>query len=253
MIPAYNEEACLGRTLEAIHAAARTLEKPFETVVADDASTDGTAALARQHGAQVVEVNHRQIAATRNAGARATRGEMLIFVDADTIVTAAAVRAAVAAMHGGASGGGCAFRFDRPVPLYGRVMEGLASPLYRLLGLASGCFLFCTRDAFEAFGGFDETMFGAEEAAMSRALPRHGRFVVVHEAVTTSGRKLRAHSAREVLGSPRSGAYGRWHSATTASGATRFGASGTFTFTNRAISAYEPSVGRPRQAQTPGE
>jgi hypothetical protein len=55
-------------------------------------------------------------------------------------------------------------------------------------------------EAFGAAGGFDETLFGAEEAAMSRALRRQGRFVILRESVTTSGRKLRAHSGREVLG-----------------------------------------------------
>jgi hypothetical protein len=54
--------------------------------------------------------------------------------------------------------------------------------------------------AFRAAGGFDERLFGAEEAALSRALRRQGRFVVLRECVTTSGRKLRAHSAREILG-----------------------------------------------------
>ena len=68
------------------------------------------------------------------------------------------------------------------------------------MGLASGCFLFCTRAAFEAVGGFDETLFGAEEAAMSRALHGQGRFVVLRRRVTTSGRKLRAYSGREILG-----------------------------------------------------
>ena len=38
-----------------------------------------------------------------------------------------------------------------------------------------------------------------EEAALSRALHRQGRFVVLRETVTTSGRKLRAYSGREVL------------------------------------------------------
>src|SRR5262249_54166824 len=64
---------------------------------------------------------------------------------------------------------------------------------------ASGCFLFCTRSAFNAVGGFDETRFAAEEAAMSIALRRIGKFVVVRPAVTTSGRKLRAYRGREVL------------------------------------------------------
>jgi glycosyltransferase involved in cell wall biosynthesis len=200
IIPAYNEERLLGRTLGALSAAARAVGEPFEVIVADDASTDRTATIAREHGARVVPVQHRQIAATRNAGARAANGDSFIFVDADTVVTEAAVRAAVEALRRGAAGGGCAFRFDGRLPLYGRILEVVAVPLYRVLGLASGCFLFCTRAAFDAAGGFDEGLFGAEEAVMSRRLRRQGRFVVLSESVTTSGRKLRAHSAREVLG-----------------------------------------------------
>ena len=125
---------------------------------------------------------------------------MLVFVDADTVVSEAAVRAAIAVMRGGAVGGGCAFRFDGRLPPFGRVLAAVVVPLYRAVGLASGCFLFCTRDAFRAVGGFDETLFGAEEAAMSRALRRQGRFVILRESVTTSGRKLRAHSGLEILG-----------------------------------------------------
>jgi glycosyltransferase involved in cell wall biosynthesis len=200
IIPAYNEELLLGRTLTAVTAAAQALGQPFEIVVADDASTDRTAEIARGHGARVVPVAHRQIAATRNAGAKAANGDMFVFIDADTVVTAGAVAAAVEAMRQGAVGGGCAFRFDGRVPLYARVLAAVALPIYRVFGLASGCFLFCTRAAFHAVGGFDEGLFGAEEAAMSRALHRQGRFVLLREVVTTSGRKLRAYSAREILG-----------------------------------------------------
>jgi glycosyltransferase involved in cell wall biosynthesis len=200
IIPAYNEEQLLGRTLTALIAAAQSLGDPFEIVVVDDASTDRTAAVAEEHGARVVAVAHRQIAATRNAGARATTGEMLLFVDADTVVTNEAVAAAAGAMRRGAAGGGSVFHFDGRLPVYGRLIESVAGPLYRALGLASGCFLFCTRKAFLATGGFNEGLFGAEEAAMSRALRRQGRFVILRESVTTSGRKLRAYSAREVLG-----------------------------------------------------
>ena len=200
IIPAYNEEQLLGRTLAALNDAARAAAQPFEVVVVDDASTDRTATVAREYGARVVPVNHRQIAATRNAGAREALGETLIFVDADTVVTGAAVRAASRAMRAGAVGGGCGFRFDGRLPFYGRLLQAVAGPLYRALGLASGCFLFCTREAFRSVGGFDEALFGAEEAAMSRALSRRGRFVVLRETVMTSGRKLRAYSLREVVG-----------------------------------------------------
>src|SRR5215831_11627716 len=200
VVPAHDEERLIAETLRAIHAAARPLGEPFEVLVVDDASADRTGAIARELGARVVRVEHRQIAATRNAGARESTGAMLVFVDADTLVTEAVVRGAVRAMRDGAAGGGSAFRFGGRVPLWGRVMEAVAVPLYRVAGLASGCCLFCTREAFRATGGFDEGLFGAEEAAMSRALRRQGRFVVLRETVTTSGRKLRAYSSREVLG-----------------------------------------------------
>lgn len=99
IIPAYNEERLLGHTLRAIQHATRALDDQGEILVVEHASTDRTAAIAHEHGARVVAVKCRQIAATRNAGAREATGEMLVFVDADTIVTEVTVRAAIAAMR----------------------------------------------------------------------------------------------------------------------------------------------------------
>ena len=200
IVPAYNEAQLLGSTLSAIERAASALRLTFEVIVVDDASHDRTPEVARAYGARVVAVSYRQIAATRNAGAREAAGEWLVFVDADTIISEAVLRDAIAALTAGAAGGGCLVRFDGQVPRYGRVLIALVLPLYRALGLAAGCFLFCTRQAFDAAGGFDERLLAAEEAVMSRALRRQGRFVLLRTAVTTSGRKLRAHSGREVLG-----------------------------------------------------
>jgi glycosyltransferase involved in cell wall biosynthesis len=199
IIPAYNEERLLGATLDALHAAARAVGEPYELIVVDDASTDLTAVVARRHGAVLVSVAHRQIAATRNSGARAASGELLIFVDADTLVNEAVVRAAVQAMRDGAAGGGAGVRFDGVVPMFARLLLPVFVRLFRAVGWAAGCFLFCKRDAFVAVGGFDETFYGAEELVISRALKRQGRFVILRDAVTTSGRKLRTHSAREML------------------------------------------------------
>jgi glycosyltransferase involved in cell wall biosynthesis len=199
VIPAHNEELLLGRTLRSIHAAAGAVGEPYEIVVTDDASTDGTAEVATEHGARVVSIARRQIAASRNAGGRAAQGEELVFVDADTVVNAEVVRAAVRALRRGAVGGGCAVRLDGPLPLYARLLMPLVVRAFALARLAGGCFLFCTRRAFDTVGGFNEGMFGAEEVAMSRALGRQGRFVVLRESVVTSGRKLRAYSGWEVL------------------------------------------------------
>jgi glycosyltransferase involved in cell wall biosynthesis len=199
IVPAYNEEHMLGATLVALHAAARALDEPYELVVVDDASTDRTARIAQSHGAVLVSVAHRQIAATRNSGARAASGELFFFVDADTIVSESVVRSAVEALRDGAVGGGAGVEMDGVVPLYARLMMPVLVRWFRIAGWAAGCFLFCTRSAFLAVGGFDETFFGAEELVMSQALKRQGKFVILTQAVTTSGRKLRTHTVREML------------------------------------------------------
>jgi len=199
VVPAYNEEELLGATLDAIRAAAVTTGQDFEIVVADDASSDRTAEVARAHDARVVSASHRQIAATRNAGAREAKGDLLIFVDADTIVNPDVVRAAFDSVRAGAIGGGAGVRFQGRLPWYVRVLEPLAVWTFRRARLAAGCFLYATRRAFDAAGGFDQSLYGAEEIALSRALKREGRFVVLKESVETSGRKFRAYSGWEIL------------------------------------------------------
>jgi glycosyltransferase involved in cell wall biosynthesis len=190
VIPAHNEERCLGLTLQALNAAARSVGEPFEVVVVNDASTDQTAVIAREHGARVIDVQYRHIAATRNAGARQTRGEVLFFVDADTQANAAAVAAGLRALRRGAVGGGCVFRYDGPIPRWARAIYPIGIAAGRVLKIVGGCFLFCRRDVFDAVGGFSEEYFAAEELAFTRALKRRGRFVVPRATVLTSNRKL---------------------------------------------------------------
>jgi glycosyltransferase involved in cell wall biosynthesis len=199
IVPAHNEQACLGRTLQAIHESARAAGQPYEIIVVDDASTDATAEIARQNNTRVINVNHRQIAATRNAGARAANGERLFFVDADTITNLRVVASALRCMDKGAAGGGAPARFDGDAPLYAQLLLLYLGLWMRLAGIAGGAFLFCTRDAFHAVGGFDERLFGAEDAAMSWALKREGRFVVLWRYVLTSGRRMRGMRGLHML------------------------------------------------------
>ena len=144
IVPAHNEEFCLPKTLRAIHESAHALGEAHEVIVVDDASTDGTGEIARQHNATVVKVNHRQIAATRNSGARAARGERLFFVDADTTVNPAVIRSALRWMDKGAVGGGAPTRFEGPVPLYARLLLAWLGFFMRLASMTGGAFMFCT-------------------------------------------------------------------------------------------------------------
>jgi glycosyltransferase involved in cell wall biosynthesis len=200
IVPAHNEEACLVRTLEAIRESADVVAQPYEIIVVNDASTDGTAEVARQNGARVVDVNYRQIAATRNSGARAAAGGRLFFVDADTIINSRVVAAALRKMDGGAAGGGATVRFEDYVPMYARLLLWWMNLFMRFLSMTGGAFMFCTHAAFDAVGGFDERLYGAEDAAMCWALKREGRFVVLWGHVLTSGRRARGMGGLQMVG-----------------------------------------------------
>ncbi|MEM7201404.1 MAG: glycosyltransferase [Planctomycetota bacterium] len=198
IVPAHNEERLLGATLNALQAAARGLDLATEIVVVDDASTDRTAAVAVAAGARVVAIDRRQIAAARNAGAAASEGELLLFVDADTLVDADVVQGAVAALRAGAVAGGASVAFDGIVPRWASRGLPVLLRLFRCARVAAGCFLFCRRAAFDAVGGFDEKLYASEEVAFSRAMVRQGDVVFLPQTVVTSGRKLRRFSGWQI-------------------------------------------------------
>jgi glycosyltransferase involved in cell wall biosynthesis len=70
VIPAHNEQDLLPSCLAAVRQAAGQLAVPVHLVVVADACTDRTAAVARAHGADVVEVSRRCVGAARQAGVR---------------------------------------------------------------------------------------------------------------------------------------------------------------------------------------
>ena len=199
VIPAHNEARLLGSTLQSLREAALATAEPFEILVVDDASDDGTAELAVAGGALVLRVEHRHIAATRNAGAAATTGEWLVFVDADTQVDTLVLAAAVRVLRDGAVGGGARVCMQGKVAWHVRMATAFFAWAFRMTGIAPGCFLFCTRAAFDAVGGFNQVFYAGEDVAMSRALALRGRFVILREAVHTSARKLHTFSAWEHL------------------------------------------------------
>jgi glycosyltransferase involved in cell wall biosynthesis len=84
VVPVRDGAAHLARCLDALSASDFA---PFEIVVVDDASSDGSARIAEAHGARVVRLAVRSgPAAARNRGARESRASVLVFVDADVEV-----------------------------------------------------------------------------------------------------------------------------------------------------------------------
>jgi len=199
IIPAYNEEHELSKTLAAIRTAASGAAQPYEIIVVDDASTDATPEIASRAGAKVIPINRRQIAAARNAGGRAAEGEYLFFIDADTRIDRAHVSGGIAALEDGYAGGSARVAMDGFVPAWGRMLLRGFSSVYFGLNLGAGAFLFTTRRNFDSIGGFDEQYFAGEEVYFSIALKKLGGFKVLREPVVTSARKLRMYPAKDFL------------------------------------------------------
>jgi glycosyltransferase involved in cell wall biosynthesis len=87
-VPAYNEgeaiATCLRALVDQSLGPAAIERKQYEIIVVDDASTDGTASLAKAAGADVVlTIAHGGPAVARNAGLQVARGEFVLFTDAD--------------------------------------------------------------------------------------------------------------------------------------------------------------------------
>src|SRR2546426_2032088 len=139
IIPAYNEEALIAQTIDSIHLAVEATGQPYEIIVVDDASSDRTAEIARNRGARVVMVNKRHIAAVRNAGAHESRGEILFFVDGDTLLPECTLLAALEALRSGAVGGGSNVVMDDRMSWLGRVYFQIFLLIWRPLKLAAGC------------------------------------------------------------------------------------------------------------------
>jgi glycosyltransferase involved in cell wall biosynthesis len=84
VIPAFNETASVGPTVDRVRAAMATTRRTNEVIVVDDGSTDRTADEAERHGARVIRVpDNRGYGAALKTGILASRSEYVLIVDAD--------------------------------------------------------------------------------------------------------------------------------------------------------------------------
>jgi glycosyltransferase involved in cell wall biosynthesis len=211
VIPAHNEEALIGETLEAILASvARAAgvrredlwlpDTAFEVIVADDGSQDGTAAIvgqfAEEVGVRLIPCFGRSCASARNVGTAASTGRVLCFVDADTLVPE---KAALRILEHHEDEGRCLvlYRLASREPGIRAWLWwsfwGMARHLPLARAKSMPAFMSCDRAHFDSYGPFEEAYLIAEEWPLTRAAyRRHPERFLYDRRVTarTSSRRM---------------------------------------------------------------
>ncbi len=211
IIPALNEEPSIGKTLHSVYRAARghaanrhaanghaaTRLNLCDIIVVDGGSRDRTVVEAEQVGARyadaarlTVTTSPRGRAKQMNAGAANARGDVLLFLHADTTLGSDAYTAMEDALRDGAEAGTFQLRFSPSTPLLQLYAACTRVPWTRLFFGDRG--LFITRSAFDAVGGYpDWPIF--EDLELVDRLHRRTGVHLLPVAVTTSSRRFQAH------------------------------------------------------------
>jgi len=185
IVPTLNEAAGIVAHLEALQPLR---ERGAEAIVVDGGSADGTAALAAPW-ADAVASAPRGRASQMNAGAKLARGDVLLFLHADTRLPDQADLLIAEALADSRRSWG---RFEVTIASTHPLLSVVAWSMNwrsRLTGIATGDqAMFVRRPAFETAGGFPELPL-MEDIALSRSLKRTGRPLCLQERALTSGRR----------------------------------------------------------------
>ncbi len=212
IIPARNEAACLGATVSAILESAAHLQgldapspqrlspSPVEVLVVDNQSTDHTVQNLRPYiqayGVKCLACSRLGAACARNLGARHARGNILVFVDADTRIPRAGLRriADLVSVRGFKAG---IFPLTGDSNTWSSACWWTFWNLVRRLPLARAkalpAFMFCTRDLFDQLGPFDECVqIGEEWPILAGCYRRYPHRLIYDRSLsaTTSNRRM---------------------------------------------------------------
>ncbi len=193
VVPTLNEAQGIVGCLDAL---APLRARGQEVIVVDGGSEDGTPQLAQDRADRVLAAP-RGRASQMNAGARAARGQALVFLHADTRLPPDADRLVLGALAGRSWG-----RFDVQIDARGALLAlvgAMMSLRSRLTGIATGDqALFVRRSVFDALGGYAEIPL-MEDIELSRRLRRSGPPACLRARVLTSARRWEARGVLRAI------------------------------------------------------
>ncbi|MGE0876198.1 MAG: TIGR04283 family arsenosugar biosynthesis glycosyltransferase [Burkholderiales bacterium] len=189
VMPVLNEAAIVRDALERLQPLRM---RGAELIVVDGGSADATPALAAPLADRVVRAA-RGRAAQMNAGAALARGDVLLFLHADSCLPADADRLVAGHAWG---------RFDVRIDSRSLALRLVASMMNlrsRATGIATGDqAIFATADFFHQVGGFPEIAL-MEDIAFSACARRLARPACLRERVTTSARRWEKHGVLRTI------------------------------------------------------
>ena len=195
MIPTLNEAGNLERLLPDL----LTRVAEAEVILVDGGSDDLTTQVAARFSDVRLLTSPRGRARQMNAGAHASRGDVLLFLHADTWLPDGALGAVTAVLEDSrVVGGRFDVRFDSPRAVF-RMIAFFMNLRSRMSGISTGDqAIFVRRHVFEAMGGYPDLPL-MEDVELSRRLKRRGRLAALPGRVTTSSRKWEREGALRTM------------------------------------------------------
>ncbi len=192
VIPTLNEAANIGALIERLSRTPGV----GEVVVADGGSTDCTLELVHSSAVRLVRSGAGR-GVQLNAGARATSGDVLLFLHADVVPPPDVALQIRSAVEAGRIGGN--FRLSYPEGgVLGRWLE-LLHPFYRALGRYYGdSGIFVRRDVYERIGGFPEIPV-MEDIMFVHGMERAGDTAYLTGPMVSSPRRWKDRPLRILL------------------------------------------------------
>lgn len=197
VIPAYNEEAVIAKTLATIYN--QNYKNKFELIVCDNNSTDKTAEIAARMGAKVVSERRKGTMYAYDAGMRAATGDLILVTNADVLLPYNWISSIVKCYEDpSVVGVGTKVKFYDVPRWINWVLFGLdrLNPQKSMWGTS----LSCRRWVYEKVGGFNHGTNLNEDAVFSLLIKKHGKIRITSECtVLMDGRRFRGGPIRAFL------------------------------------------------------
>ncbi len=185
IIPACNEENYLKETIESVK---KQNLKSCEIIVISDGSLDKTDKISAEYADKFLRLEKRQgPAAAKNAGARIARGEILVFLDADTHMTERVLEEIEKVCKNNVVGT-CQISPSKN-SFKNKMFMTLKNHLLCPLGVSNGI-LFCTKKTFDEYGGYNPLLKKREEGDFLRKIKSSGNFIILKNKVISSTRRF---------------------------------------------------------------